>query len=733
MDFLNNLNFKRKIFAILVIPFCVVVFYTILELSKEIKIYKSLNIAKDGIELTVKISNFVHQTQRERGMTAGFLGSDGKKFVKELPNQREVTNKKMNDLVTFVQNYDMSSFPKNFQNDIEDAILKIKNISKIRDRVDSLKISTKDAIAFYSLLNAKLLKDVVLISKFTTNSNLKNDISAYGAFLLAKERTGIERAVGANSLARGSFSKGMKTKLIQLINEQKTYLSTFMTYANSKTIDYYKAILKDQSIKQVRDMEMLLLNDKFSIEPTTWFSIISKKINLYKKLDDYQSISIKKKVDKIINNAIYNLIFFTSMSFVLFFGMIFMINKITSLLDKRMKILLSGLHYFVSYIAREETNLKTITLKGNDEFAQMAKLLNNEMDRVKNVIEVDKKVVNEIDDVVKRVASGYFDTSITNKASTFEIEKLKENINFMIKETRIKFDILNKTLKHYSNKDFTYKLSHEDELHLQGNFKEVKDFIDLFGSNMRELLSLLSQTGNDLNQSMQILINSSQKLNQSSQEQILEIKHTNTTIKNLRESTEKILENVKNINIISQELTENSTEGLKNVTITENSTEEIFEKIEAISEAIEIVEQIAFQTNILSLNAAVEAATAGEAGKGFAVVASEVRNLASKSAEAARQIKMLVNEAEQKANQGKDIVNSLKNGFNKLNQKINQTNKVIDVISSMNKEQSDKFNKVDNHISKIDNMSKEEITISNNIDNLVDEIDGLSTKLVSYI
>ncbi|RXI27686.1 methyl-accepting chemotaxis protein, partial [Arcobacter defluvii] len=83
------------------------------------------------------------------------------------------------------------------------------------------------------------------------------------------------------------------------------------------------------------------------------------------------------------------------------------------------------------------------------------------------------------------------------------------------------------------------------------------------------------------------------------------------------------------------------------------SMDEINNQVNLINEAITVIDQIAFQTNILSLNAAVEAATAGEAGKGFAVVAAEVRNLASRSAEAAKEIKAIVENATSKADQGK--------------------------------------------------------------------------------
>ncbi|RXJ95209.1 hypothetical protein CRV02_14640, partial [Arcobacter sp. CECT 8989] len=109
----------------------------------------------------------------------------------------------------------------------------------------------------------------------------------------------------------------------------------------------------------------------------------------------------------------------------------------------------------------------------------------------------------------------------------------------------------------------------------------------------------------------------------------------------------------------AKELTSSVKEGEKLASKTTVAMSEINEQVSEITNAIGIIDQIAFQTNILSLNAAVEAATAGEAGKGFAVVAQEVRNLASRSATAANEIKIIVENATQKANEGKQIASKM--------------------------------------------------------------------------
>ena len=159
--------------------------------------------------------------------------------------------------------------------------------------------------------------------------------------------------------------------------------------------------------------------------------------------------------------------------------------------------------------------------------------------------------------------------------------------------------------------------------------------------------------------------------------------------------------------------------------------EEINEQVTAINEAITVIDQIAFQTNILSLNAAVEAATAGEAGKGFAVVAQEVRNLASRSAEAANEIKALVENATAKANNGKNIAEKMIAGYTSLNENISNTIELISDVESASKEQLSGIEQINDAVTSMDQATQQNAAMAGKISDLSKDVSKLSSDLTT--
>jgi methyl-accepting chemotaxis protein len=181
------------------------------------------------------------------------------------------------------------------------------------------------------------------------------------------------------------------------------------------------------------------------------------------------------------------------------------------------------------------------------------------------------------------------------------------------------------------------------------------------------------------------------------------------------------------------EVKQSITSGQKLASKTTHAMDEINEQVTAISEAIAVIDQIAFQTNILSLNAAVEAATAGEAGKGFAVVAQEVRNLASRSAQAANEIKVLVENATTKANDGKKIADDMIEGYVLLHKSMEETIRLIKDVENATQEQKIDIDKINETITKLDKQTQQNASIANSTKAIAQQTQNIAKTIVENV
>ena len=254
--------------------------------------------------------------------------------------------------------------------------------------------------------------------------------------------------------------------------------------------------------------------------------------------------------------------------------------------------------------------------------------------------------------------------------------------------------------------------------------------VNTLGVTLGNMAKQNLDNGQSLDKDASTMKKSMQDLSTKANQQAASLEETAAALEEITSITRNNAQNAAKMSTLGETVKKAVLSGQSLASKTAISMEEINEKVTAINEAITVIDQIAFQTNILSLNAAVEAATAGEAGRGFAVVAAEVRNLANRSADAAKEIKALVEDANLKANAGKDISTEMIEGYEILNKHISETITIIHDVSSGSKEQMTGIEQINDTVTMLDRVTQENANSANQISSIASEVSLMAQELV---
>jgi methyl-accepting chemotaxis protein len=232
---------------------------------------------------------------------------------------------------------------------------------------------------------------------------------------------------------------------------------------------------------------------------------------------------------------------------------------------------------------------------------------------------------------------------------------------------------------------------------MHSTLESINQIKSTLGSSLREINESASRVASNSSQ----ISDGSQALAQGATEQAGSVEELSATINNVNEDVKGNAQNAEHASDIAMKTKEAIAVSNAEMRKLTDSMDAIEESSNKIQDVITIIDNIAFQTNILSLNAAIEAARAGQAGKGFAVVADEVGNLAKRSQEAAQSTSDLIQMVTDAVNKGKGITDDTAAALDRVSGFADETNNMITQISEASKKQADALNQISVGINQI--------------------------------
>lgn len=542
---------------------------------------------------------------------------------------------------------------------------------------------------------------------------LKGRISVYQFLRAPNENNAVKVRESFNALEQKvlKLKQGLNApQNIQLSNEIANLITTYVQYFD----EFASTRVKEFNLG-IKDESQEILSTIVSMVKTG--TILEEKLLQINK----NAVDLKIEASGNLNKVLLFITFVSTLVFILF--SVLFSNIIVHSLQKFQE----GLLKFFKYVNKEEEKASLIEINSHDEFGAMAKIVNENIEKIQQGLQKDTQAVNEALNVVQQVILGHLNVSLTKEANNPQLKELSNALNSMIKGIKGNVSSISVVLKEFSNYKFVNTV---DPKNLEAEMLELINNVNFLTQEISDLLKQSLTIGITLDEASDILIRNVDTLNTSSNEAAASLEETAAALEEITSTIVNNSENVAKMNGYAKELTVSAKTGQELAQNTTKAMDEITQQVTLINEAISVIDQIAFQTNILSLNAAVEAATAGEAGKGFAVVAQEVRNLASRSAEAAKEIKTIVENATTKAGQGKAISADMIKGYDGLLENISKSTLMISEIANASKEQEAGITQINDAVAALDQQTQQNASVASQTHDIAVQTDTIAKEIV---
>lgn len=432
MNFFNNIKLRTKFLIFMIVPLLSVVLLSLVVITEHFHTLKQTNLLVKGVDLSSKISLVIHDLQKERGTSLGFIGASGKTFDQQLIVVRANSDESIKSIYAFLQYFDKQNYSIAFKNKLDSAINGIEQIPQMRARVDKLDAGIDNILNFYTSIIDNLITCIAEIANLSDQNAITRNLINYITLVKAKEAAGLERALISNTFSADKFSPSIYERFISLISAQNTLFSEFKLYATDNDINFLYRILNSASSKEVEKLRDIAIQKhdegNFGVDSKYWFETISIKIEELKDLEDKLAEDLINQILKIQTHSTF--IFWTFL--ILFIVIVLMVVSAWFVLGNNIGKRVNKLLNFLITLEdnKEVHNIYVDTSHGRDE-----------IDLISNAV---YNFVIAVQDLLKNfnTLTGANDTNL-NQKTIDHIKNYKTTINTIKQEYEAK-DLLDK-------------------------------------------------------------------------------------------------------------------------------------------------------------------------------------------------------------------------------------------------------------------------------------------------